>query len=491
MKFLLAIFASAAIALAACPSMAQTAQANVVSGCGTPNTTYSKGETRPLTQDTAGKECVNATVSASVTGFRPTSTGTPISVTTGGVTGTLPAGAEVVATNVGTTNTAYCKLGASATTSDQAIAPGGWFAFAISGDTQLTCITSTSTTTVNMVGGSGLPTGVGGAGSSGGGGTSSSFGSAFPATGTAVGASDGTNMVAVKIGSQNTAASVAVALASDQAAISVKQATAGNLNATVVGTGTFAVQDSTTETNTGTIAGAVSASVMQENLKQVNGVTTLAGAGAVGTGAQRVAVGQDTTTIAGSAPGTAGTASANVVTIQGIAGMTKLLVTPDANSAVNVAQFGGSNVATGTGAGGSGVPRVTVSNDSTVGLVAGTALVGKVGIDQTTPGTTNAVSTSPNARTITTLDIKTVTTGGTAVAALSSGHKTAGGWIQNPSNATINLCINEIGTATGTTSSGDTTCIIPGQTYNLIPSSGAVSVISSDSSHPFSGYGLQ
>ena len=32
----------------------------------------------------------------------------------------------------------------------------------------------------------------------------------------------------------------------------------------------------------------------------------------------------------------------------------------------NVTQFGGNNVATGTGAGGAGIPRVTVSNDSNV-----------------------------------------------------------------------------------------------------------------------------
>jgi hypothetical protein len=49
----------------------------------------------------------------------------------------------------------------------------------------------------------------------------------------------------------------------------------------------------------------------------------------------------------------------------------KLLVTPDsvalpANQSVNAAQFGGTNVVTGTGAGGSGIPRVTVSNDSNV-----------------------------------------------------------------------------------------------------------------------------
>jgi len=62
-----------------------------------------------------------------------------------------------------------------------------------------------------------------------------------------------------------------------------------------------------------------------------------------------------------------------------------------ANQSVNTAQFGGSNVVTGTGVGGAGIPRVTVSSDSTIGLVAGTAVIGKVSIDQTTPGTTNGV----------------------------------------------------------------------------------------------------
>jgi len=55
----------------------------------------------------------------------------------------------------------------------------------------------------------------------------------------------------------------------------------------------------------------------------------------------------------------------------------KLLVTPDsvalpANQSVNVNQFGGSAVVTGTGASGAGVPRVTVSNDSAPTLTKGT-----------------------------------------------------------------------------------------------------------------------
>lgn len=104
---------------------------------------------------------------------------------------------------------------------------------------------------------------------------------------------------------------------------------------------------------------------------------------------------------------------------------------------------------------------------------------------------TNPMPNKPGQVTLVSLDVATVTTGGTAVTALSAGHRTAGGWIQNPITATQNLGINEKGTATGTTSAGDTTFIAPGQTYSLSPSANAVSVISSDSTHPFSGYGWQ
>jgi hypothetical protein len=62
----------------------------------------------------------------------------------------------------------------------------------------------------------------------------------------------------------------------------------------------------------------------------------------------------------------------------------KLLVTPDsvalpANQSVNVNQFGGSAVATGTGASGSGVPRVTVANDSNVLVTPPTLTKGSQG----------------------------------------------------------------------------------------------------------------
>lgn len=99
-------------------------------------------------------------------------------------------------------------------------------------------------------------------------------------------------------------------------------------------------------------------------------------------------------------------------------------------------------------------------------------------------------ASSIGTRTYVPLDISTVTTGGTAVTALNAGHHTAGGFLYNPIGASINLCINEQGTASGTTSAGALTCVQPGQAYTLAPAAGAVSVITSDSSHPFSGYGL-
>ena len=189
--------------------------------------------------DSQGKLYVDASVSASITGFQPASVGTPISVTTAGVTGTLPAGAVVVATNVGA-NGAYCALGASSTTAQQYLGPsGGWFSFTVGSATQLTCITSTSTTTVNMVGGSGLASGVAGAGAATIGGTVSVQG-----TGTAGSAAGGILTV-------QGAASMTPLLAT------VSQGTAANLNATVVGTGTFATQSAITAASGSIASGAL------------------------------------------------------------------------------------------------------------------------------------------------------------------------------------------------------------------------------------------
>jgi hypothetical protein len=69
-----------------------------------------------------------------------------------------------------------------------------------------------------------------------------------------------------------------------------------------------------------------------------------------------------------------------------------------ANASVNLNQVGGTAVATGHGTA-AGALRVELPTDGTgvVGLAAGASVVGKVGIDQTTPGTTNGVAVAPSA----------------------------------------------------------------------------------------------
>lgn len=86
--------------------------------------------------------------------------------------------------------------------------------------------------------------------------------------------------------------------------------------------------------------------------------------------------------------GTAGAAAGGVLTIQGVAAMTKLLVTPDsvalpANQSVNVAQMNGVTTTMGNGVAGTGVQRVAIASDNTAfsvnaTLAAGTAQIGSV-----------------------------------------------------------------------------------------------------------------
>jgi hypothetical protein len=102
-----------------------------------------------------------------------------------------------------------------------------------------------------------------------------------------------------------------------------------------------------------------------------------------------------------------------------------------------------------------------------------------------------ATVTVPGVVQIIPLDVASVTTGATAVTALTAGHRTAGGWILNPVGAAAPLCINEAGgVASGTTSAGSLICIPAGASFNLAPSIMGVSVVSSDSAHPFAGEGF-
>jgi hypothetical protein len=108
--------------------------------------------------------------------------------------------------------------------------------------------------------------------------------------------------------------------------------------------------------------------------------------------------------------GTAGASSADVITVQGRAAMTPLLVdgsgvtqpvsgTVTANQGgsnwtTNLVQLGGNNVSVNNGAVGTGVQRVTIANDSTgvVGLNTGSNTIGSVSLVPKTSGGTTPYS---------------------------------------------------------------------------------------------------
>lgn len=130
------------------------------------------------------------------------------------------------------------------------------------------------------------------------------------------------------LGQTTMAASMSVAIASNQSALTVSQATAANLNATVVGTGTFAVQAAQSGT---------------WNINNISGTVSLPTGAA--TAAKQPAL------------GTAGSASADVISIQGIASMVAVQVDSQ--------KIAGNTVSTGNGVVGTGVQRVAIASDNT------------------------------------------------------------------------------------------------------------------------------
>lgn len=98
------------------------------------------------------------------------------------------------------------------------------------------------------------------------------------------------------------------------------------------------------------------------------------------------------------------------------------------------------------------------------------------------------VTSTPASRAIVPLDVSTVTTGGTAVTALTAGHASAGGFIVTSNVAGI--CVSQTGAA-GSATAGGTVCVAQNQPYTLVPSAAAVSVNSPASAVAFGGEGLQ
>ena len=265
----------------------------------------------------------------------------------------------------------------------------------------------------------------------GGGGTSATYGAAFPSTGTPSGGTDGTNFQPLVVDTTT-----------HYLQVDVKAGGAGGgavYGPTAVGTAAANPPVLTGGTADGTGTGAVNvwkivSGVGYANTAQINGITVLTGAGAVGTGSARVAVGQDTTTIAGSAPGTAGTASANVVTVQGVTSMTPVQVSQATAANLNATV----------------VPATATNLKSQVSIASGGVASGSFASGALATGSIAAGAVSAGA-----FVSGSVLSGAFASGALASGSIAAG--------AQVDL-LTMRGSATGGTAAADS--IMIGGTYN-------------------------
>lgn len=245
------------------------------------------------------------------------------------------------------------------------------------------------------------------------------------------------------------------------------------------------------------------------NQTQLNGVAVDTNAGNATAATQRVVVATNQATLpvsVASLPLPAGGATSALQTggntsltaIAAAAGTTAdALYTGTGNTTLVAALKGLYNIAaTSIPAGSNSIGAVTIADgtDATLGSKADAASCATTNtlmacIRQMDADIKAPAATFAGSLTEVTLDVSTVTTGGTAVTALLAGHRNKGAFLRNPFTATSPLCYNSISTAS-TTESGSTFCIPPGQTAQIPPSPNAVSVVSADSSHPFSGEGL-
>lgn len=207
------------------------------------------------------------------------------------------------------------------------------------------------------------------------------------------------------LGQTTMAGSAPVVIASNQSAVPVSgtfwqatQPVSGTVTANA-GTGTFAISAASLPLPSGAATDAVLTGGTQQskitdgtNVATVKAASTAAGA-------------TDKALVVAVSPN-------NAVAVTGTFWQATQPVSISGNQAVNNVQIGGVAMATGNGVVGTGVQRVAIASDNTAfsvnaaqsgtwnigsittlpALVAGTALIGKVGLDQTTPGTTNAVS---------------------------------------------------------------------------------------------------
>jgi len=224
-------------------------------------------------------------------------------------------------------NVVYClpsTSGAStATASAEPIAAGGKVflhgVFGATTWTNLACISPSASLNVKIVGGAGLGVDTAGASAGGGGGGAVTL-NATPSI------SNGNGVVPTQGGAVLSATNGAYSnLLQNNTALSTSNPLFTQLTAGSAIAGKFGIDQTTLGTTNGV------------SLADIGAAAVSTGAGATGTGTQRVGVAQDNSTIAGSAPGAAGVASSQVISAQGIAGMTPFLANPGtaANWGVN------------------------------------------------------------------------------------------------------------------------------------------------------------
>jgi hypothetical protein len=369
MRIIQGLLLALIVAICAVPEQAN-AQASVAMWCWNPSgSSANNNQYLPCNASNPLVVSASVTATANVAGFHPESSLTPITATTGGVSSSaFTAGKSVLVQNVGTTNAAYCFPGNSATTSAEYIPAGGSAVITTTSETVITCATSTSTTTINFQVGTGLWSGAG-AGSGGGGGG-------------------------------------AVTLASGAVA-------SGAYSAGSIAAGAYV---------SGSILSGALASGAVVDITNMSGTT----AGAVPAKATYMGVNVGGN-IVGFAPGTAGTASSQVTTVQGIASMTPILSNP------------GTAANWGVGATGAAVP----ANAVYLGITSGGNLTGWNGA-VTNAGTFAVQATLQGSATtaIGKVDPNTIATWGLAAASQN---------VAAPTNGLLGLCQFTTAPATITT----------------------------------------
>ncbi len=100
--------------------------------------------------------------------------------------------------------------------------------------------------------------------------------------------------------------------------------------------------------------------------------------------------------------------------------------------------------------------------------------------------------TTQGVRTLVSLD-QTALTSGAPVNVIAAGHATAGGFIWTDASTlsvpSAKLCLNQKGPA-GMATGGDTMCFGAGGSYQIYPSTGAVSMSLSAGNATVAGYGF-